>query len=199
MTDDFYCDEVLSGRTEVEVLRVARDGAEQTLTVAAAPIPQPDPIFGSKYNAYGFGTYRWEYVFRADGPLDAIRVGLGTSWQFVKHTWLTLRGMLLAEISTKNIGGPIAIGQISYALAERGTSKLLYFLCLLSVNLAVINVLPIPVFDGGHLLFLVVEKLKGSPVSDRVFGYSQLVGVVLILSLMIFVTFNDLRRIGLFD
>jgi regulator of sigma E protease len=65
---------------------------------------------------------------------------------------------------------------------------------MLSMNLAFINVLPIPVLDGGHLFFLIVEKLKGGPVSERVHGYSQLVGLVLILSLMVYVTFNDIVR-----
>ena len=65
---------------------------------------------------------------------------------------------------------------------------------MLSMNLAFLNVLPIPVLDGGHLLFLLIEKLKGSPVSERIHGYSQLVGVVLIVSLMVYVTFNDVVR-----
>ena len=65
---------------------------------------------------------------------------------------------------------------------------------MLSMNLAFLNVLPIPVLDGGHLLFLLIEKIKGSPVSERVLGYSQMVGIVLILSLMVYVTYNDLMR-----
>jgi regulator of sigma E protease len=62
------------------------------------------------------------------------------------------------------------------------------------MNLAFLNVLPIPVFDGGHLFFLLIEKLKGSPVSERVLGYSQMVGIVLIVSLMVWVTYNDVIR-----
>jgi regulator of sigma E protease len=65
---------------------------------------------------------------------------------------------------------------------------------MLSMNLAFLNVLPIPVLDGGHLFFLLVEKIKGSPVSERVLSYSQMVGVVLIVSLMVYVTFNDIKR-----
>ena len=62
------------------------------------------------------------------------------------------------------------------------------------MNLAFLNVLPIPVLDGGHLFFLLIEKIKGSPVSERVLGYSQMVGIVLIVSLMVYVTFNDIKR-----
>jgi len=83
---------------------------------------------------------------------------------------------------------------VSYSFSSEGLAKLLFFLCILSLNLAFINVLPIPVLDGGHLLFLLIEGIKGSPVSERVQGYSQMVGLVLIVSLMIFVTYNDLMR-----
>jgi regulator of sigma E protease len=76
-----------------------------------------------------------------------------------------------------------------------GWAKLLTFLCILSVNLAFLNVLPIPVLDGGHLFFLLIEKLKGSPVSARTLGYSQVVGLVLIVTLMVYVTYNDVLRL----
>ena len=168
--------------------------AERTVLTARA-IPQAERNVGSRFDEYGFAPRTWDYVFRAHGPLDAMRVGLATSWLYVEQTWLTLKGMLLSQVSTRNIGGPVAIGQISYSFAENGWPKLLYFLCMLSVNLALINLLPIPVLDGGHLLFLAVEKVKGSPVSERVVGYSQLVGVVFIVGLMVYVTFNDIRRV----
>lgn len=167
----------------------------ERLELTAEAIPQPERNIGSRFDEYGFAPRTWDYTFRADGPVDAIRVGLATSWLYVKQTWLTLKGMLLSQVSTRNIGGPVAIGQISYSFAENGWPKLLYFLCMLSVNLALINLLPVPVLDGGHLLFLVVEKVKGSPVSERVVGYSQLVGVVFIVGLMVYVTFNDVRRV----
>jgi regulator of sigma E protease len=93
------------------------------------------------------------------------------------------------------MGGIISIGVVAYSWAELGIAKLLFFLCMLSVNLAFINVLPVPLLDGGHLLFLLIEKIKGSPVSERVFGYSQVVGLVLILTLLIYVTYNDVMRV----
>lgn len=170
------------------------EAAWEPLVLRASAIPQPEPELGSRFNEYGFAWRTWDHVVRADGPLDAIRVGFQTSWLYVEQTWLTLKGMLLARVSTRNMGGPVAIGQISYTFAERGWSKLMYFLCMLSVNLALINILPVPVLDGGHLLFLLVEKVKGSPVSERVVGYSQLIGVVFIVGLMVYVTFNDIRR-----
>ena len=78
--------------------------------------------------------------------------------------------------------------------AEQGFGKLLFFLAILSLNLAIINILPIPVLDGGHLVFLACEAVKGGPLSDRAMGYANVVGFVLILALMVFVTFNDIVR-----
>lgn len=136
-----------------------------------------------------------EYLFRAEGVLDSIEIGAIFSWRFLQDTWLTLKRMILGSISPRDaIGGPVSIATISYRVAEQGWAKLFFFLCMLSINLAFLNVLPIPLLDGGHLFFLLVEKVKGSPVSDRVLGYSQMVGIVLILSLFVFVTYNDLAR-----
>ena len=144
--------------------------------------------------SYGFGIRDAQYVFRTDGPVDAVRAGFGLSWKFLQESWLTLKRILFRQVSGQNIGGIITIGVVSHSFASTGLTKLFYFLCMLSMNLAFLNVLPIPVLDGGHLLFLLIEKLKGSPVSERIHGYSQLVGVVLIVSLMVYVTFNDVVR-----
>jgi len=144
--------------------------------------------------SYGFGIRDAQYVFRTDGPVDAVRAGFGLSWKFLQESWLTLKRILFRQVSGQNIGGIITIGVVSHSFVSDGIAKLFYFLCMLSMNLAFLNVLPIPVLDGGHLMFLLIEKLKGSPVSERIHGYSQLVGVVLIVSLMVYVTFNDVVR-----
>jgi regulator of sigma E protease len=84
---------------------------------------------------------------------------------------------------------------VSHSWAGLGLAKLFFFLCMLSVNLAFLNVLPIPVLDGGHLAFLLIEKLKGSPVSERVQSASQIVGLVLVGLLVLYVTYNDIQRL----
>jgi len=170
-------------------LKVYRERGEEpghmelTATLRRSPIQQ-----------YGITTKFPEHIVKTEGPMESIRVGIDCSIRFVEDTWLTLKGMLMNSVSPKNMGGIILISQVSYSVSEQGLAKLLFFLCMLSINLAILNVLPIPVLDGGHLFFLLVEKLKGSPVSDRVLGYSQMVGLVLILSLMVFVTYNDINR-----
>jgi regulator of sigma E protease len=143
--------------------------------------------------AYGFDLQGAQYIYKAGGLLPALRVGVASSWKFLEESWRTLEHIIKGHVSGTNIGGIIRIGVVSHSWASVGLTKLFFFLCMLSMNLAFLNVLPIPVLDGGHLFFLLIEKIKGSPVSERVLGYSQMVGVVLIVSLMVYVTFNDIR------
>jgi len=102
--------------------------------------------------------------------------------------------VVTGKASAKMIGGPLFIAQQSGKEAERGASSLFFFMALLSVNLAVLNVLPIPILDGGHLVFLLVERIKGTPVSIRARTIAQQIGLVLLLTLIIFVTYNDIIR-----
>ncbi|MDZ4774265.1 MAG: RIP metalloprotease RseP [Planctomycetota bacterium] len=171
----------------LEVERVGAEGSLEKLSLSVTPRPLAQP-------SYGFAPLDATYIYQASGPLEAARVGFGASWKFAVESWLTLKRILLGHVSSKNIGGIITIGVVSHSWASDGLPKLLFFLCMLSMNLAFLNVLPIPVLDGGHLFFLLVEKIKGSPVSERVLGHSQMVGMVLIVSLMVYVTFNDIKR-----
>lgn len=171
---------------ELVVQRTGADGPE-LLTLKATPAPQRNPYLGA-----AFTTARYDY--RSANLVAAIGDGARCSWKFLSDAWLTLKRLLRGQVSMDNVGGIITIGFVSHKSAEIGFTYLLFFLCMLSVNLAFLNVLPIPILDGGHLFFLLIEKIKGSPVSERVFGYSQMVGLVMILSLMIYVTFNDVVR-----
>ena len=163
-------------------------GGGSLMQLLATPEARPLPAFGLRPRAA-------KYVFQAKSPLAAASVGLESSWRLIKDSWRMLKGILGRDVSGENVGGIITIGAVSYEFAQSGMVKLFFFLCMLSVNLAFLNVLPIPVLDGGHLLFLIIEKIQGEPVSERVLGYSQLVGIVLILSLMVYVTFNDIVRV----
>ena len=149
---------------------------------------------GSPIHEYGLSTRPARYTFQIGDPLEALWVGAVCSWRFTQETFLTIKRFFTQDVSTRNVGGIITIGIVSSSWAEEAWTKLLYFLCILSINLAVINVLPVPLLDGGHLVFLIVEKLKGSPVSERVLVYSQMVGLVLILSLLVFVMYVDVVR-----
>lgn len=146
---------------------------------------------------FGF-TYRLSPLqdeVKAETIGEAIRLGWVCSLDLVKQLYVTLKRLITGDVAAKNLGGIIRISQVSYYAAQRGPSWFWYFLALLSVNLAFVNLLPIPVLDGGHLLFLLIEKVKGSPVSTRVLGYSQIVGLVFVLLLVLFVTYNDILRL----
>jgi regulator of sigma E protease len=173
----------------LDVERPGPEGPEgiERLSLSVQPAPREVPT-------YGFRLEEASYIYQAASPWEAVSVGVHSSWKFIADAWLTVKRILLGQVSGENLGGIITIGAVSYNWASVGIVKLLFFLCILSLNLAFLNVLPIPVLDGGHLFFLLVEKVKGSPVSERVLGYSQMVGLVLILSLMVYVTYNDLMR-----
>jgi len=144
---------------------------------------------------YGLGLATLMGVQRASGVVEALRVGALSSWRLLANTWRTLQKMLFTdEVSTKNLGGIITISVLSFQSASEGLPHLLFILAFISLNLAIINLLPIPILDGGHLMFLLIEWIKGRPVSERTLGYSQAVGLVLLLSLMIYVTYQDVVR-----
>jgi len=174
------------GLVELVCERRTADGVVKT---RHSVTPRP-----SAWADIGFELGSARYVHRTTSPSEALSAGLASARKNFEDVWLALRRIATAEISSRNIGGVISMSVISYHTAKEGPSKLLFFLCILSINLAVINVLPVPVLDGGHLLFLIVEKLKGAPVSERVLGYSQMVGFVMIVSLVVYVTWNDLQR-----
>ena len=103
--------------------------------------------------------------------------------------------VITGDISTDTIGGPIMIAQMAGDQAKQGVENLIWFIALISINLAVINLLPIPVLDGGHLLFFLIEAVKGSPVSMKVREVAQQVGLLLLILLMILVLYNDVTRL----
>ncbi|MDF1838625.1 MAG: site-2 protease family protein, partial [Planctomycetota bacterium] len=110
---------------------------------------------------YGFGFRSGTYTFQTDGIGQAVAMGGRSSLRMLREAGMTLRQMFRQEISPKNLGGIVTISKVSYQASSMGWTKLLFFLCMLSVNLAFLNVLPIPLLDGGHLFFVLVEGIKG--------------------------------------
>ncbi len=164
--------------------------AGETITLTVTPAKKAVLDFGLNPQ---FRTLMQEVKAESFG--EAIRLGFVCSLDLVKQLYMTMKRLFTGEVGAKNLGGIIRISQFSYQAAERGASWFWFFLGLLSVNLAFVNLLPIPVLDGGYLLFLLIEKVKGSPVSTRVLGYSQVVGLVFVLLLVLFVTYNDILRL----
>lgn len=128
-------------------------------------------------------------------PIKAMMVGIWKTYYFVEHVYLMAQRMLITRsVSTDQISGPVGIFRLGGDFAGLGITYLLYFLALISANLAVINFLPLPIVDGGLFVFLLIEKIKGKPISLRVQVATQVIGLVLIISIFAWVTFQDILK-----
>lgn len=173
------------------LLRVKRDGTELELSVT----PQQKDLrlpTGESQKAYvvGIGP-KFHHI--DVGPLRA--VSLGAIWTY-EHTVLTYKGlwgMLTGNVSPNDLAGPLFILDMAGEQSAEGLDRLLRFTALLSVSLAVLNLLPIPILDGGHLMFFIIEALLG-PISVRKKEFAQGVGMLLLISLMVFALSNDITR-----
>jgi len=131
-------------------------------------------------------------------PLEAIRDGAVQTWDVTAQTVVGVSQMITGRRGTDDIGGPLRIAQLSGQVAELGLASLVSFIAVLSVNLGLINLIPIPLLDGGHLLFYLAEAVRGRPISPRAQEYGFRAGLALLVSLFIFATWNDLTHLGLF-
>jgi regulator of sigma E protease len=129
------------------------------------------------------------------GPFDAVAESLRRTWNMTALTLDSLKKMLFGELSVKNLSGPITIAKVAGASAQSGVADFLNFLAYLSISLGVLNLLPIPVLDGGHLLFYLVEWARGRPLSERVQGWGIQIGISLVLGVMLLALVNDLSRL----
>ncbi|HCT8379239.1 TPA: sigma E protease regulator RseP [Citrobacter freundii] len=132
---------------------------------------------------------------RQYGPFSAVLEASDKTWQLMKLTVSMLGKLITGDVKLNNLSGPISIAQGAGMSAEFGIIYYLMFLALISVNLGIINLFPLPVLDGGHLLFLAIEKLKGGPVSERVQDFSYRIGSIWLVLLMGLALFNDFSRL----
>jgi regulator of sigma E protease len=133
------------------------------------------------------------------GPLDALGAAVGTSVDMVRQTGEYLGEMIVGERGTEDLGGPLRIAHASGQAAKVGIEQLIMLSVLLSLNLGLINLLPIPVLDGGHLLLYACEAARGRPLTERMQEYAFRFGLAMILTLAVFVTWNDLVQLKVFD
>lgn len=129
---------------------------------------------------------------------QALVGGVTQTWQITDETIVGVWQMITGQRGTEDLGGPLRIAQLSGAVAEQGPLYLIQFIALLSVNLGLLNLFPIPVLDGGHLLFYLLEALRGRPVPPRIQEYGFRAGLALLVGLFVLATWNDLTRPGVF-
>jgi regulator of sigma E protease len=127
-------------------------------------------------------------------PASALRMALARTWDTSAFSLKILGKMLVGEVSWKNLSGPVTIADYAGQSARLGFGAYVAFLALISISLGVLNLLPIPLLDGGHLLYYLVELLKGSPVSERAMELGQRFGLTVLLFLMVFALYNDINR-----
>ena len=186
--------EYVKARPSLEIDVVVRRG--QNL-LRLAVIPEPDQSRQGRIGARLATQSLHDAELYRMGPMDGMLYGVVRSWQMMVMTLEVFGKMVTSAISADNLGGPIAIAQLAGKTAELGLVSFLSFLALISVNLCVLNLLPIPVLDGGLLLYLGLEKLRGKPLSSRMLEISQMAGLTLIIALMVFAFYNDLARLDL--
>ncbi|MFJ4384662.1 RIP metalloprotease RseP [Pseudomonas sp. NPDC089408] len=184
-------------RPDAEVLvRVERDGAALDVPVTLAHKGEGKALGG--YLGAGVKGGEWPADMLREvsyGPLAAVGEGLSRTWNMSVLTLESLKKMLFGELSVKNLSGPITIAKVAGASAQSGVGDFLNFLAYLSISLGVLNLLPIPVLDGGHLLFYLVEWARGRPLSDRVQGWGVQIGISLVIGVMLLALINDLGRL----
>ena len=152
---------------------------------------------GSKI-VYGLlGVVSEQTTFIRHNPLISLGLAVEETWVIVSQTLMHVTEMIRGERTTDELGGPIRIAKLSGAVADAGLTSSIWFMAVLSINLGLINLFPVPVLDGGHLCFYLLEFIRGKPLEAKMQGIASYVGLVLVISLMIFVTWNDLVQLNI--
>lgn len=177
--------------------RIERAGRELDVPVAVASREAEGETLGrigaAPARPEGYGEHlRTEHRL---GPLAALTAGVGKTGEISLLTLRLLGRMLVGDVSLKNISGPVNIAQYAGFTASSGLVPFLAFLAVISVSLGVLNLLPIPILDGGHLAWFAVEAIKGSPVSERTELLGQKIGIAMLVLLMGFAFYNDIARL----
>jgi regulator of sigma E protease len=174
---------------------IKRDGHDQNFQIT--PVKrESENLFGQKVLAYQIGVGSPDHVLTEQvGPVEALEDGMSYSLRIAALTLQSIYKLAAREIPADTLGGPIMIAQVAGKQAEMGFSPFIHFMAVLSVNLFLLNLLPIPVLDGGHLAFLFLEAVRGKPLDVKHREMAQAVGMMLILTMMVFVFYHDIVRL----
>lgn len=179
-------------RLEMQITR-----GQQSLHLSVTPkMTSSQNPFGESIGKYIVGiSPSGQFVVNRIGPIEAIKEGVNYTIGVIKFTLLSVVKIFSGSLSTKSLGGPIMIAQLAGSYAKSGMTDLLFFIAVLSVNLGILNLLPIPVLDGGHLLFFLVEAVARRPINLKMRELAQQIGIVFLVLLMLYVIYNDVLRL----
>ncbi|EFH10049.1 RIP metalloprotease RseP [Pseudoroseomonas cervicalis ATCC 49957] len=171
-------------------LRIRRDGREEVLRAT------PDARESQGVTTGVLGVSGGAQEFTRLNPVSALVAGTVQTWDVTAQTMAGLWQMITGSRGTEELGGPLRIAQLSGQVAQLGIASLVSFMAILSVNLGLINLFPIPVLDGGHLVFQAAEAIRGRPLPPRAVEYGFRAGFAVLIMLFIFATWNDLSNLG---
>ena len=187
-----------------EPLAVVVERAGGTLELSVTPVKSSTGTFSDRLilgvTNQAAGTdlqaeYERAYFLHQYGLIDGFSAAVSEMWRVTRSTLGVLGRMLTGSASVKNLSGPISIAQFANSAANAGVSNFLFFLGVISLSLGILNLLPIPVLDGGHLLYYLIELAKGSPVSEQIQAKGQYIGLIALFGLMGIAFFNDILRL----
>ena len=180
-----------------ETIRLLIKRGEQTLSLSVKPeITTTKNIFGEEVKIPLIGiTAAGKLKIEKVNPFRAFMLSLERTWDLTKLTWEGFLKIIERVVPLSALGGPIMIAQMAGQQAEQGMLNLFYFMALLSINLGLLNLLPVPVLDGGHLFFYALEAITGRPLNARQIQLTQYIGLLLLGSLMLLVFYNDIARL----
>jgi regulator of sigma E protease len=183
-----------------ETLAVDVDRAGQLLTLKATPaLKEMKDSFGNTHRIGVLGISRSmapdDLKLQPVGPLDAVVMGVSETWFVVERTLSYIGGVVAGREAADQLGGPIRIAQVSGQVATAGLIALIHLAAVLSVSIGLLNLFPIPLLDGGHLLYYGIEAVRRRPLSERAQELGFRIGLAIVLMLMLFATFNDIKHL----
>ncbi|NTW88698.1 MAG: RIP metalloprotease RseP [Desulfobulbaceae bacterium] len=191
---DQIAEGVAASKGQPLTLSVKREAKEIFFTLTPEPRATKN-LFGEKVNGYAIGVASaGEVVTEHFNPFEAVIKGTEQTWKVIDLTVMSLVKMAQRIVPMESVGGPIMIAKMAGDMAEAGGTSFLAFMALLSINLGVLNLLPVPVLDGGHLLFYFMELIFRRPVPQKIREYAQQIGMVLLFGLMLLAFYNDIIR-----
>ncbi len=184
------------GAGKGEKLELIVQRGSSYLGIVLSPVAKPAKnIFGEDIQKYVIGIVgNGESFHRSLNPIEAFWYSIKDTWGLIKLTIISVGKMISGSVSADNLGGPLMIAQMAGEQAKAGIMNFVWFIALLSVNLGIINLFPIPVLDGGHLLFFGIEAITGKSVSEKLRGKLIQFGAAMLVALMVFVFYNDIVR-----